>query len=763
MAKPPADPRQRLLDVGLKLFANRGYAGTSVQDITDEARVTKPTLYYYFGNKEGLFQALVDHAMDERLRLMQEAAPPEKPTVDQLADIITALTAFARRQPDLLRLTFAVVFAAEGEYPSGFKKQAKIHDSIQFVGAIIHAGLTRGDLNPAFTAHELTQAYFHIIQHSIALAVIESKVRRETKSRRLLPPDGGAFGMAPRRTLELFLRGAANPQHPASSRNGKPRRGTTRRALAAIMAACLVIGSFRARAQTTNAAPASDTNLPPTADVVPSTNTSPATEPAPQAGPAGATNSVPVLPDVRPIPLAVRASHPELATISPIADNANDPRALDLQTCFQLTAVRDDSLKIDLEDVEIARAQMSQSIAALWPSFTVTNQQQFIHYNAPTTGLSFTSFGTPVGGGTATGGVTTVTEGQRNYQSQSNVNMTYTIFNGGQNWNNIGASARAIAAKKQTLARQYQTIYQDTAQAFYNVLQYQGDMAVEADLIDALRARVDDLKDRVNLGRSRPSELLQAETDLANAKVTLESQRGSMNAAKETVAFYTGVPSAHLVLKDTADFPSVHDLELYLQHSPSRPDVLSQIETMKQSERQLAAAFGELLPTISAQGNFLASQDPVSNNIDATMTIQASMPIFDGGLIAGQIHQSHETLRQNRLNVEQLQRTADQDTRTAYVNYDAAVAQILVLREASTLAAKDFEAQVDDYRHGVVSNLDVLTALQDYQTARIQLHNANMTARLDLINLNVAAGLAATGPGANNEALPASTATGAAH
>ena len=527
---------------------------------------------------------------------------------------------------------------------------------------------------------------------------------------------------------------------------------------------CIGISLTAADAQSTNAAPSSDTNQPPTADVVPSTNTSPATEPAPQAGPPSVTNSAPVvMPDVRPIPLAVKASHPELATISPIADNAKIARALDLQTCFQLTALRDDSLKISKEDVEIARAQMSQSIAALWPSFTVSNQQQFIHYNAPSTGLSFTSFGTPVGGGSATGGVTTVTEGQRNYQSQSNVNMNYTIFNGGQNWNNVGASARAVAAKKQTLARDYQTIYQDVAQAFYNVLQFEGDMAVQADLIDALRARVDDLRGRVNLGRSRPSELLQAQTDLANAKVTYESQRGSMNTAMETVAFYTGVPSAKLVLKDTQQFPTVQQLDAYLAHSPSRPDVLAQVETMKQSERQLASAIGQYFPTISAQGDFLASQDPVSNNIDATMTIEASMPIFDGGLIAGQVHQNHELVRQNRLNIEQLQRTADQDTRTAYANFDAAVSQVIVLREAATLAAKDFEAQVDDYRRGVVSNLDVLTALQDYQTARIQLHNANMTARLDLINLHVAAGMAATSPGANNQALPTSTAPATAH
>src|SRR5271156_4639478 len=126
MGKLTSDPRQRLLDAGLKLFANRGYAGTGVQDITEEARVTKPTLYYYFENKEGLFQALVDQAMDERLRLMRQAAPAEKTTVDQLTDIIVTLTDFARRQPDLLRLTFAIAFAAEGEFPSGFKKHHKM-------------------------------------------------------------------------------------------------------------------------------------------------------------------------------------------------------------------------------------------------------------------------------------------------------------------------------------------------------------------------------------------------------------------------------------------------------------------------------------------------------------------------------------------------------------------------------------------------------------------------------------------------------------
>jgi outer membrane protein len=747
MGKSTSDPRKRLLDAGLKLFANRGYAGAAVQDITEEAKVTKPTLYYYFENKEGLFQALVDQAMDERLRLMRRAAPPEKPTVGQLTDIISALTDFARRQPDLLRLCFSIAFAAEGEFPSGFKKYSKMRESYLFVREMIQLGLDRGVLNPAFNVDELTQSYFQLVQHSIVMTIMEPKLRR------LRPPRSMPPRMEPKRIVELFLGGAANPKvATANGKNGNhPKRASQVTKVLAFIAA-LGVSLLAANGQTTNAIPASTNEAPIFAQgATATTGTDGGRRPPqqlPTAGPtatletnAATTNAPPVLPDVRPIPLAVKASHPELATASPIAQNAGNPHALDLQTCFQMTAIRDDSLKVSMEDIEIARAQLSQSIAALWPSFTATNQQEFIHYRT-----------SALGGFTFVGNSTI--SGNRNYTSQSNVNMTYTVFNGGQNWNAVGASSAAVAAKRQTLARDYETIYQDVAQAFYNVLQYEGDMVIESDLIDALQARVDDLKDRVNLGRSRPSELLQAQTDLANARVTFESQRGSTNAAKETIAFYIGVPSGKFELKETQKFPSASQLEFYLQRSGTRPDVLSQLESLRQAERNLSVAQGELWPTITANGNFLASQDPVSNDIDATMTLEASMPIFDGGLIIGQIHQNKEMVRQNRLNVEELQRTADQDTRTAYANFNASVAQVVVLREAATLAAKNFEAQVDDYRRGVVSNLDVLTALQDYQTARIQLHNANMQARLNLINLHVAAGMAATGPGANNQALP---------
>jgi outer membrane protein len=738
------DPRRRLLEASLKLFANRGYAGTSVQDIISEAGVTKPVLYYYFESKGGLFQALVDQAMDERLRLMREAAPPDKPTVDQLTDIIVALTDFARREPDLLRLCFAIAFAAPGEMPDGFKHPGKMGESFFFVRGLIETGRLRGVLNPSFEVGELAQMYFQLIQHSVALTLLSHAQRGNARFQ--VP-----ILITPRRAVELFLTGAAGPLVKKA-----PLRKTARVAKSLLVVGVLGLLPLALNAQAIEKPkpaptdPGVSTNVVPTAPAVAMTNAPPAIDGEPSVFPA----TGPMGADVRPVPLAVRASHPELATVSPIEANAHDPHALDLQTCFMMTAVRDDSLKIDMEDIEIARAQLSQSIAALWPTFTATNQQQFLHYNnSVSNGFSFSSLGGAAGGAAASD--FTEVPNNRTYQSQSNVSMSYTIFNGGQNYNNVGASSEGVKAKRQTLAREYQTIYQDVAQAFYNVLQYEGDLVIQHDLIEALSARVDDLDQRVKLGRSRPSEMLQAQTDLANARETAEQQVGSDNAALETLAFYIGIPAGHFVLKDTGQFPTAKQLEYYLMQSGARPDILSQVDSLRQAERNLSVAKGQVFPTVTANGNYLASQDPVSNQIDGTMTLQISMPIFDGGLILGQIHQNHEMVRQSALNVEQLQRTADQDTRTAYVNFNASVAQVVVLREAARFAARNLEAQVEDYRRGVVSNLDVLTALQDYQTARVQLHNANMTARLDLINLHVAAGTAARGPGADNRALPA--------
>lgn len=54
--------RNRLLNAGIAEFASRGYGGARVDVIASRAKVNKQLLYYYFGNKSGLYVATLEHA-----------------------------------------------------------------------------------------------------------------------------------------------------------------------------------------------------------------------------------------------------------------------------------------------------------------------------------------------------------------------------------------------------------------------------------------------------------------------------------------------------------------------------------------------------------------------------------------------------------------------------------------------------------------------------------------------------------------------------
>ena len=54
---------ERILDEGWKLFQQKGYLGVSLDALSAQCGLTKPTLYYYFGNKEKLFVEVLRHRL----------------------------------------------------------------------------------------------------------------------------------------------------------------------------------------------------------------------------------------------------------------------------------------------------------------------------------------------------------------------------------------------------------------------------------------------------------------------------------------------------------------------------------------------------------------------------------------------------------------------------------------------------------------------------------------------------------------------------
>jgi len=62
-----AERRHQLIEIARSLFAERGYEGTSIEEIAQRANVSKPVVYEHFGGKEGLYAVVVDREMSALL------------------------------------------------------------------------------------------------------------------------------------------------------------------------------------------------------------------------------------------------------------------------------------------------------------------------------------------------------------------------------------------------------------------------------------------------------------------------------------------------------------------------------------------------------------------------------------------------------------------------------------------------------------------------------------------------------------------------
>jgi len=65
-AEKSADTRRRLLDAAIEIFADKGFRGATIEQISRRAGTNIAAAHYHFGSKEGLYVAVFDHAERQR-------------------------------------------------------------------------------------------------------------------------------------------------------------------------------------------------------------------------------------------------------------------------------------------------------------------------------------------------------------------------------------------------------------------------------------------------------------------------------------------------------------------------------------------------------------------------------------------------------------------------------------------------------------------------------------------------------------------------
>jgi AcrR family transcriptional regulator len=91
--------RNQLVQVGRAVFAEKGYEGTSVEEIAERAKISKPIVYEHFGGKEGLYAVIVDREMEYVIGQISEAIGTGTPR-DRIEGAALAFMRYVQERPD---------------------------------------------------------------------------------------------------------------------------------------------------------------------------------------------------------------------------------------------------------------------------------------------------------------------------------------------------------------------------------------------------------------------------------------------------------------------------------------------------------------------------------------------------------------------------------------------------------------------------------------------------------------------------------------
>ena len=103
----------KILQVAIGLFAQKGYDATSTREIVEAAGVTKPMLYYYFGSKEGLCKAAIKRLVQPFFAELRQMAAERREPRELLVDFVWKNLQHFNDHRDVFRFYMSLCFGPD--------------------------------------------------------------------------------------------------------------------------------------------------------------------------------------------------------------------------------------------------------------------------------------------------------------------------------------------------------------------------------------------------------------------------------------------------------------------------------------------------------------------------------------------------------------------------------------------------------------------------------------------------------------------------
>lgn len=158
--------KAKIFQAAARLFAEKGYNGVSMREISESTGLSKPTIYYYFGSKEGVYTSLVEVGLHHNLEQFQQIIDMNIPVKQKIIEIVKIRFKQVQEYPEFAKF-FLLIFMSIENLPFLKKFIEEAASRRQSLADLIQQGIFQGEFgksaNPKLAADILIGTLMHFI------------------------------------------------------------------------------------------------------------------------------------------------------------------------------------------------------------------------------------------------------------------------------------------------------------------------------------------------------------------------------------------------------------------------------------------------------------------------------------------------------------------------------------------------------------------------------------------------------------------------
>ena len=188
------DKRRQILAAAVRVFARRGYHGSRVGDIAEEAGVAHGLLYHYFSSKEEVLGIVFSENWGELIARFRAVEEADEPAAEKLGGLAKILLRTWRNDPDLV-----TVMVREVARSAHLQAQVlEVREAFAILQRVIEQGQREGSFRPDVDSHFASWIIYGGLEEVLTGWVLGG-----------LPDGEDDVSTAERTAIELALRGLA--------------------------------------------------------------------------------------------------------------------------------------------------------------------------------------------------------------------------------------------------------------------------------------------------------------------------------------------------------------------------------------------------------------------------------------------------------------------------------------------------------------------------------------------------------------------------